>query len=363
MIVDTPSLIIDEKIMQKNIEKMAGISRKYGVQLRPHIKTHKIPEIAKKQISAGAIGVTTAKVSEAEVMADHGIDDIFVAYPIVTESKIESVLRLSEKVNVIVGVDSLEGAMRLSETARRQYKKIQVRLEVDTGFKRTGVPYEDAVRLAFQLQGMEPLQFNGIYTFRGFSMNGRPTLDIEKAGMEEGQLMVKLAERMRKEGIQVRDISVGSTPTAPYAAQVKGITEVRPGTYVFYDRMQAALGSCSLKECSASVRVTVISRPYEDLMIVDGGSKTFATDVGPNSEPLNLQGYGHIIEAPHAIIERLSEEHGMVKINPKDPFKVGDIIHVLPNHICSTVNLHNRVYLNESGNLIEKTVYARGCLT
>lgn len=363
MVVDTPSLIIDENKMQKNIEKMAAIARKSGVQLRPHIKTHKIPEIAKRQIDAGAQGITAAKVSEAEVMAEHGINDIFVAYPIVTESKIERVLRLSEKVNMIVGVDSLEGATRLSETARRHKKKIQVRLEVDTGFKRTGVPYEDAVRLAYQLQGMEHIQFKGIYTFRGFSMNGRPTLDIEKAGIEEGQLMVKLAERMRSEGIEVRDISVGSTPTAPYAVQVKGVTEVRPGTYVFYDRMQAILGSCSLNECAAAVRVTVISRPYEDLMIIDGGSKTFATDVGPNSKPLNLQGYGHIVEAPHAIIERLSEEHGMVKINPSDPFKVGDTIHVIPNHICSTVNLHNKVYLQDAGNLIEKTVHARGSLT
>jgi D-serine deaminase-like pyridoxal phosphate-dependent protein len=363
MMIDTPSLIINERIMQKNIEKMAAITREYGVQLRPHIKTHKIPEIAKRQISAGAQGITTAKVSEAEVMAEHGIQDIFVAYPIVTESKIERVVRLSEKVNIIVGVDSLEGATRLSQIARRHNKQIQVRLEVDTGFKRTGVPYEDAVRLAYQLQGMEYLEFKGIYTFRGFNMNGKPTLEIEKAGIEEGQLMVQLAERMRSEGIEVRDISVGSTPTAPYAAQVKGITEVRPGTYVFYDRMQAILGSCSLKECAAAVRVTVISRPYKDLMIIDGGSKTFATDVGPNSEPLNLEGYGHIVEAPHAIIERFSEEHGMVKINPNDPFKVGDIIHVIPNHICSTVNLHNKVYLQEQENLIEKTVHARGYLS
>jgi D-serine deaminase-like pyridoxal phosphate-dependent protein len=363
MVVDTPSVIINENIMQKNIEKMAGIARNYGVQLRPHIKTHKIPEIAKRQISAGAIGITAAKVAEAEVMADHGIDNIFVAYPIVTETKIERVVRLSEKATVIVGVDSLEGATRLSQIARRHNKMIQVRLEVDTGFKRTGVPYEDAVRLAYQLQGMEHLQFKGIYTFRGFSMNGKPTLDIEKAGIDEGQLMVKLAGRIRNEGIEVSDISVGSTPTAPFAATVKGITEVRPGTYVFYDRMQAILGSCSLEECAASVRATVISRPYEDLMIIDGGSKTFATDVGPNSEPLNLQGFGHLVEAPHAIIERLSEEHGMVKVSPNDPFKVGDIVHVIPNHICSTVNLHNKVYLQEERELIEKTVHARGYLT
>src|SRR5690606_35423356 len=131
---------------------------------------------------------------------------------------------------------------------------------------RTGVSYDDAIKLATELQNMDNIKFQGIYTYRGFFMNGKPTLELEKAGIEEGQLMVDLAERMRNEGIQVRDISVGSTPTAPYAAMVKGITEVRPGTYVFYDRMQAALGSCSLDECAAYIKATVVSRPSEDLM-------------------------------------------------------------------------------------------------
>jgi D-serine deaminase-like pyridoxal phosphate-dependent protein len=127
--------------------------------------------------------------------------------------------------------------------------------------------------------------------------------------------------------------------------------------------MQAVLGSCSLNECAAAVRVTVISRPSENLMIIDGGSKTFAADVSLDSEPLHLQGYGHIVEASHAVIERLSEEHGMVKINQNDPFKVGDILHVIPNHICSTVNLHNKVYLYSAENFEEKIVYARGHLS
>ncbi|MBS4223646.1 alanine racemase [Lederbergia citrea] len=361
--IDTPSVIINEEKMQRNIEKVAEICKIRGVKLRPHTKTHKTPNIAKKQILAGAQGITTAKVSEAEVMAEHGIDDIFVAYPIVTESKIERVVNLSKKINLIVGVDSLEGATKLSEVAKRHETPIQVRLEVDIGFRRTGVLYKNAIALAKQIQAMEYLKLQGIYTYRGFFMDGVPTLELEKAGIEEGKLMVELAERMRSEGIEVRDISVGSTPTAQYAATVKGITEVRPGTYVFYDRMQAALGVCSLEDCAATVRATVVSRPAEGLMIIDGGSKTFATDVGPNSEPLYLKGFGQLVEAPHAFIERLSEEHGMVQINEDDPFKVGDIVHVIPNHICSTVNLHNKVYLENSEGLEEKIVYARGKLS
>lgn len=363
MMIETPSLLINIGIMELNIEKMAAKIKSYGVDLRPHCKTHKIPEIAKMQMTAGAVGITAAKVSEAEVMAEHGIDNIFIAYPIVSERKIERVIRLSQRIQLIVGVDSLEGAMKMSEVAKRYDCPIQVRLEVDTGFKRTGVNYEDALKLAYQIKELPSLKFRGIYTFRGFFMNGKPTLELEKAGLEEGQMMVNLAERMRGEGISVRDISVGSTPTSPFAAQVKGVTEVRPGTYVFYDRMQAKLDACSLEECAATVRVTVVSRPSEELMIIDGGSKTFATDVAPNIEPLNLKGFGHVVEAPHAVIERMSEEHGMVRIKRDDSFQVGDVIHIIPNHICSTVNLHNKVYFETNGNFEEKIVYARGMLT
>lgn len=362
--IDTPSMIINANKMEKNIEKMANHIKAYGVALRPHTKTHKMPEIAKNQIEAGAQGITTAKIAEAEIMAEHGIDDIFVAYPIVTEAKIKRVIRLSQQINLIVGVDSLEGAKNISALAKRHQQPVQIRLEVDTGFRRTGVQYEEALQLAQFIHEMEYIQFRGIYTFRGGFMNGKATLDLEKAGLEEGKLMVELADRMRREGIEVRDVSVGSTPTAIYAAQVKGITEVRPGTYVFYDRMQAKLDVCALSECAATVRVTVVSRPSADLMIIDGGSKTFATDVQPNTEPLNLQGFGHIVEAPHAIVERFSEEHGMVKIREVDSFKVGDVLHVIPNHICSSVNLHNKVYIeSDNGLLEERIVYARGMLS
>ncbi len=361
---DTPGLIINVNQMEKNINKMADTIHQYGVSLRPHTKTHKMPEIAQKQIAAGAHGITTAKVSEAEVMAEQGIDDIFIAYPIVTPAKLERVIELSRKINLIIGVDSYQGAVNISKLAQQHNQLVQVRLEVDTGLRRTGVLYESAVQLAQQIQQMRGLQFRGIYTYRGSFMNGKSTLERQQAGLEEGQMMVEMAERIRSKGIEVRDISVGSTPTAVYAAQVKGITEVRPGTYVFYDHMQVVMKSCTLEEVAASVRVTVVSRPSVELMIIDGGSKTFATDVPPYTAPLHLKGFGYIVEAPHAIIERFSEEHGMVQIKESDSFQVGDTVHVIPNHICSTVNLHNQVYFEqENGLLEERIVSARGRLT
>ncbi len=175
--------------------------------------------------------------------------------------------------------------------------------------------------------------------------------------------MVSLADRMRRQNIRVDDVSLGSTPTVEYAVQVQGVTEVRPGTYVFYDRMQAHLGVCSLDECAASVVCTVISRPSEDLAVIDGGSKTFATDVPPGSEPLNLQGFGHVVGYPGVVLERLTEEHGMLALDGDCDLEVGDTLQVIPNHICSTVNLHDEVYLVDEDGAVEKMrVAARGKL-
>jgi D-serine deaminase-like pyridoxal phosphate-dependent protein len=355
----TPYVLIDGAKMERNILKMAEVARVTGVALRPHVKTHKIPSIAREQLDAGAAGITVAKLSEAEVMADGGIEDIFVAYPLVTDAKIRQAIQLGERVRLVVGVDSLEGARRLSAVA--EGRTLEVRLEVDTGLRRTGVLYDEAVGLAGEIEGMDNLDLTGIYTYCGAVLGGSKTLELEKAGLEEGQLMVSLADMLRERGIRVDDVSVGSTPTAEYVAKVDGVTEIRPGTYVFYDRMQARLGVCSLDECAAVVVCTVVSRPARDLAIIDGGSKTFATDVAPGAEPLNLEGYGHVVRYPDAVLERLTEEHGMLSVDEDCDLQVGDTVQVIPNHICSTVNLHDAVYLVGEDGVVEETqVAARG---
>ncbi|TJY42881.1 amino acid aldolase [Cohnella pontilimi] len=359
---DTPYLLIDLHKTGANIEAMAQTAKACGVKLRPHAKTHKLPSMAKRQLEAGASGITVAKLSEAEVMAAAGIDDIFIAYPIVTASKAERAAKLSGTIRLIVGADSYEGSLILSEAAGRAGQTLQVRLEIDTGFKRTGVPYEDAVALAQRIHALPHLNLTGIYTFRGASIGGKPTLDLERAGLEEGELMVKLAERLRAEGLPIVDVSVGSTPTGAFAARVPGVTEIRPGTYVYQDRMQAKLGVCTLADCAAVVVTTVVSRPSPDYCVVDGGSKTFATDVQPGTEPLQLQGFGHIVEFPGAVLERMSEEHGIIRLDPECPAKVGDRLHIIPNHICSTVNLHNYVYLADGERIEQVPVSARGRL-
>jgi D-serine deaminase-like pyridoxal phosphate-dependent protein len=363
--LETPHLLIDGAKMDRNIEKMAGIARERGVKLRPHVKTHKIPMIARRQLEAGAAGITVAKVSEAEVMADGGIRDIFIAYPLVTESKIRRAIRLSRGgVRLVVGVDSLEGGRMLSRVAALEDHELEVRLEVDTGLRRTGVRLDRAVELAAEMTVLEKLRLSGIYTFRGAVLeSGVPTLDLKQAGLEEGALLASLADRMRESGIEVKDVSLGSTPTAEYAGEVEGVTEIRPGTYVFYDRMQARLGTCLFEECAATVVATVVSRPSEDLAIIDGGSKTFATDVQPGTEPLNLEGFGYVVGYPDAVLERLTEEHGMLRVSENHDLGVGDIVQIIPNHICSTVNLHNGVFFADGSGAVERIeVSARGKL-
>jgi D-serine deaminase-like pyridoxal phosphate-dependent protein len=312
-------------------------------------------------VEAGAVGITVAKVSEAEVMANAGIKDIFIAYPLVTEEKIQRAIALRQRTRLIIGVDSLEGARRVSAVAGREEHILEVRLEVNTGLRRTGVPYEKAVELARDVDSLDNLELTGIYTYRGAVLDGSPTLDLKGAGLQEGELMISLADRIREQGIGVQDVSLGSTPTARHAVGVTGVTEIRPGTYVFYDRMQARMGACSLGDCAAEVVATVVSRPTGDLAVIDGGSKTFATDVQPGGEPLNLVGFGEVVGHPEAVLERLTEEHGMISLRGGNDLRVGDTLRIIPNHVCSTVNLHDALFLaGEDGTVKEVQVAARG---
>ncbi|MDA8227781.1 MAG: alanine racemase [Desulfitobacterium hafniense] len=361
--LDTPCVLIDEEKMISNISRMAKIAVQNRVNLRPHTKTHKVPEIARIQVDAGAAGITVAKVSEAEVMADNGLTDIFIAYPIIGEIKVRRVIELNKRIRLIVGVDSLEGAKALSDAALTSGKKLEIRLEIDTGMQRTGVLYDQAKELALEILKLKGLNLTGIYTFRGLIYNGKVTDDCEAAGFEEGRLMADLAEDMRSNGVPIQDVSVGSTPTSEYAAQIPGVTEIRPGTYVFNDSKLVALGVCSIEDCAASILVTAVSKPVKDLIIIDGGSKTFCMDTPVKSNPGYLEGHGYIKDHPELVFERFSEEHGMIRIKAgqESEIQIGDKLQVIPTHICTAINLHNKAYLSNSGQVVkELPILTRG---
>ena len=362
---DTPCIIIDGERVARNIERMASIAREAGVVLRPHVKTHKSPELARMQLDAGAGGVTVAKVSEAEVMADGGVDDIFIAYPLATAEKVERALDLADRCRLLFAIDGIDGARILSAAATRRNRRVEARMEIDTGMRRTGVLPENAAALAAAVAAAGSIELSGIFTFRGSILDGAPTPDRRAAGLQEGRLMAEIAEGLRSAGFAIRDVSVGSTPTAEFACRVPGVTEIRPGTYIFNDRMQVAYGACSLEDCAASILVTVASVPSADRIVVDGGSKTFSTDAAPGKAPFELRGYGEVAGTPDLVLERLSEEHGIIPTAGGHRFRVGERLRIIPNHVCTTINLHDRMWMSSTGaeELRELPVAARGKLT
>jgi len=362
--IKTPTMIIDIAKVKNNICFMERIAKQNKTNLRPHIKTHKIPELAKMQLDAGAVGITCAKLSEAEVMADAGIKDIFLAYPLVEKEKLEHAIDLAKRIRLILSIDSFEGACLMSEVASNSGLEAEVRIEVDTGLKRTGISVDNVLKLGKHIKNLPGLNLTGIYTYRGLVLDAKQTDDREAAGRQEGELLVSLAEELKDEGLNIREVSVGSTPTAEFAAKVDGITEIRPGTYIFNDIMQVNSKSATIDDCAAIVIVSVISTPSDDLAVVDGGSKTFSTDAKIDSFPYFLKGYGKILGYDDLILDRLWEEHGVIRSGyGKTNLKIGQKLMVIPNHICTTINLHDDVYFTDADASFRKVkVEARGKL-
>ncbi len=354
--LDTPAVLIDLDVLERNIARMAEAAREAGVGLRPHAKTHKLPEVARMQLAAGAIGISLAKVGEAEAFADAGLDDIFIAYPIVGADKARRLLALPEHVRLTVGVDSVAGAGILAGPFATAGRKLDVRLKIDSGFHRVGVLPAEALEVAREIAALNGLNFRGVFTHAGHGYHADSPEAVAAIGKVEGDTVVTVAETLRADGIVADDVSVGSTPTARSAMTVKGVTEARPGNYVYHDRTQVGLGTCGLEDCTMSVLATVVSAPARDRAVLDAGSKTLSSD-GLRPE---AGGFGAIV-GTDSTITRLSEEHGVVGIAEADAFVVGQRVRVIPNHSCVVSNLHDQVHAVR-GDRVEATwrVAARG---
>ncbi len=356
--LSTPSVLIDLAILERNVGEMQERAKKAGVKLRPHAKTHKSPEVAKLQLSAGASGLTLAKTSEAEVFASLGFDDIFLGYPIFGTDKARRLLALSDRVRLAVGVDSLEGAKSLGDVFHAAGRKLPVRLKIDCGYHRVGVAPERAVDVARRVADLHGLSFAGVFTHGGQGYAGRTPEEVAEAGHVEGRVVAESADAIRSAGLPVEEVSLGSTPTVRSALSERGVTECRPGTYVYNDFSQATLGSCNLEDCAMTILATVVSVPAPDRAVLDAGSKTLSTD------PLRPSGGGHgAILGRKSRIARLSEEHGVIDVVPGETFRVGDRVRVLPNHACIVSNLHDRLVAVRDGRVEGQiTVAARGCV-
>jgi D-serine deaminase-like pyridoxal phosphate-dependent protein len=317
---------------------MAAVARDRGVRLRPHAKTHKTVEIARLQGAAGARGLCLAKVGEAEAFADAGFDDLFVAYPVVGADKARRLLALADRAQLTVGVDSAEGAASLAAVFAAAGRTLEVRLKVDVGFHRVGVAPEHAVELAERVAGMAGLRLRGVFTHGGHAYGQLTPEGVAAIGQDEGRILAETAARLRAAGMPVEDVSVGSTPTARHALGVDGVTECRPGNYVFHDASQVALGTCAPEDCALTIVATVVSVPAADRAVVDAGSKTLSSD------PLRPRegGYGQVLGGATRLA-RLSEEHGVLAVASGESFRVGQRVRLLPNHACVVANLHDRL--------------------
>jgi D-serine deaminase-like pyridoxal phosphate-dependent protein len=356
--LDTPCLLVDLDRMEANIRAWQATIGDAGVGLRPHVKTHKVPAIARMQLDAGAAGITVAKVAEAEVFADGGCRDIFIAYPVIGAEKWRRAAELARRCTLTIGVDSEAGARGLSAAAAAAGVTIRVRVEVDTGLNRAGVPPAAAGALCQLALDLPGLDLDGLFTFRGAGFAGSGGRPAAELGREEGELMAGLADELRAAGVPIRAVSVGSTPTARAAARAPGVTEVRPGTYIFSDYMTAEAGHVSYDDVALSILCTVVSRPASDLATVDGGCKTFSGDAIPASH--HLKGYARAV-GMEAYVERMSEEHGVVRLGAGANPQIGDRIAFYPIHVCPTVNLSDEL-IGVRGGRVEQVwpILARG---
>ena len=356
--IETPAVVIDLDVMDRNLSRMAQYSQAHNLNLRPHTKSHKIPELAARQLASGASGITVAKIGEAEVMLDYGITDILIAYPLVGKEKVQRLAKLGERAELTVSLDSIEAAKAISDELSRRNTKIKILVELDVGFRRCGVGNEnEALGLAQMIVNLPGLEFKGLMFFPGHFQVG----PAERAALlvPVNAFLDRTLEAFSRADLPVSTVSGGSTPTAREAHQFHGVNEIRPGMYIFNDRNMVGIGIATVDDCALSVVATVVSTSVSGRAIIDAGSKTFASD---RYQAGDGRGFAIVREDSETELEAVSEEHGHLNISRSSrPFRVGDRLTLIPNHVCNTVNMHNQIYGVRADNVEEVfTVAGRG---
>lgn len=347
---------------------MQALAAAGGLRLRPHAKTHKSPEVAARQIAAGAVGVCCAKLGEAEVLSAAGIADIRLPYPI-HPSNAGRVAALLDRTRLSIVVDHPRIAREWSEAMGRANRTLPVLVKVDVGFHRCGVDpgSPDALELIRLAAALPGLQLQGLLSHAGHGYLAAGPAELEDVARTEAALLDDLAGKARTEGIRIDEISVGATPTARFSARLSGLTELRPGNYVYFDRTQVALGAATLADCALTVVATVVSKPAPDRVIFDAGSKTLSSDGARGFEA--VPGYGGVFAGLEAaalddslLVERLSEEHATVRaLSGRTHLEPGDRVRLLPNHACVVSNLVDEALLARGGTIVGRLpIAARG---
>lgn len=356
--VVTPEVLVDVEVLQRNIDRMAGAARARGLKLRPHVKTHKVQEIAAMQLASGVVGLTVATVGEAEVFVGGGARDVFIAYPLWVDAPRAARLRcLAERARVRLGVDSAEGATAMGRGLGEAAADFEVLVEIDSGHHRSGVLPEAAAGVA-RAAAEAGLHVAGVFTFPGHSYAPGAALT---AARDEDVALASAAASLSEAGFEVLELSGGSTPTALLEAATSA-TELRPGVYVFGDAQQLELGRCLPEDIALTVAATVVSRHeggsgIPRRCILDAGSKVLGSD-----RPAWASGWGRLADHPTARITALSEHHATVVWPDGEPLpSLGARLRVIPNHVCLTMNLVDEVSAVRGGVVVDRwAVAARG---
>lgn len=355
--IETPAVLIDIGILESNLSRMADYCHDHNLALRPHTKTHKIPQIARLQMRHGATGITVAKLGEAEVMAEAGLKDILIVYPLFGGNKWRRLAELAKRASISVAMDSLEAATGISQTAQDAGVEIGIRLEFDTGFHRCGLPIDSAsIAIAQKIMALRNLRWEGISIYPGHIMGDRESRERDIA--HENAELDRLYAMLDAAGLPHTLVSGGNTPAAFESHRFHGVTEIRPGTYVFNDRNTVDAQAALYADCAATVLATVVSTSVPGKAMLDAGSKTLSADTLLSGGRKN---FGYVLNQPELVLEDLSEEHGHLAFSGPPSLKVGDLVRIVPNHICPCINLHDRVFVISDDNVVDQwRVLARG---
>lgn len=364
----TPAVLVDQQALERNIERMQAAADSARVRLRPHAKTHKSVDIARIQIARGAAGICCAKLGEAEVFAEAGIQDIRLPYPL-NPANASRLISLLDRTRLSFIVDHLDVAREWSRVLTAAGRTVDVLVKVDVGFHRCGIDPEAAGAAEFvaRVADLPGLTFRGLLSHAGHAYGAASQSDTAAIASAEARVLRALRDRVAQAGVTVEEISVGATPTAKFSMREEGITEVRPGNYVYYDRTQVELGAASWEDCALTVLSRVVGRPAPDRIILDAGSKTLTTDLAKGFG--DVSGYGAILESldsprpdPGLLVERLSEEHATVRVRGgASSLAPGDLVRLVPNHSCVVSNLMDAVWLVNGNDAVDRVdISARG---
>lgn len=355
--LDTPFVAVDVDIVEDNLRRMQQQAEAAGLKLRPHTKTHKQPGLAQRQVELGAHGITVAKLDEAEVMLKAGLTDILIAYPLVGRAKAHRLaLLMTRGLEPTISLDSLEALKTVALAGQLAGRSVNVLAEVDTGFHRCGLNGSALVELALTIHGTPGVRFGGLMSFAGHISGHRDVDRITRLIDEEDGMMHDLVRQITAHHVPVDDVSVGGTILSHHLQRLRTATEVRPGIYIFNDMGIVTAHAATIDQCAARVWATIVSQPEAHRLVLDSGSKMLSTD-GP------IDGcYGHIVEHPDWRIVRLSEEHAVVELPPNAaPAAIGSLVSIIPNHICTVMNLQNTVTAVRQGSVVASwPIMARG---